>query len=359
MKCPECDLEQPDDTAICSGCGLSFEMWRKHMKDSPVTPKEPTAGTETPLHIKRFGSEGPVEKPVAGAEALIRITRFGSSDFVEKPAPGAKTSSPSPQSGSAGSAKVPAPKAPEKKPTPGEKVSNQGPRSGSAGSMKEPASKPPEKKPVPAEKVSSQSPQIKSADSVEKLTPASEPPGGKKGFKWTPIRSAGLGLVVILAVTAFYFTNRTPPPVPAQVETTPVPTDQSTSGTSSTPSDITPTVSPFPTSTPVMSLAITTPSPAEPAVPVVPVKAHPRKHIRSFIPTPTHNPASEETTAATPVSPVTTEKNSSGPASAISRSTPTEEPLPVYSAEEAVTETATPSPTSIPVSSDQPESTGP
>jgi len=28
MKCPECDLEQPDSTVLCAKCGLSFEAWR-------------------------------------------------------------------------------------------------------------------------------------------------------------------------------------------------------------------------------------------------------------------------------------------------------------------------------------------
>src|SRR5580658_8263794 len=44
MKCPECDLEQPENTAICAGCGLSFEMWRQHNPSADLSkqasPKE-------------------------------------------------------------------------------------------------------------------------------------------------------------------------------------------------------------------------------------------------------------------------------------------------------------------------------
>jgi hypothetical protein len=44
MKCPECDLEQPENTSICAGCGLSFEMWRQHNPGADLStqasPKE-------------------------------------------------------------------------------------------------------------------------------------------------------------------------------------------------------------------------------------------------------------------------------------------------------------------------------
>src|SRR5581483_12395062 len=41
MKCPECDLEQPDSTAVCSNCGLSFEVWRQHNPDFEKKASEP------------------------------------------------------------------------------------------------------------------------------------------------------------------------------------------------------------------------------------------------------------------------------------------------------------------------------
>jgi hypothetical protein len=47
MKCPECDTEQPDDTAVCKGCGLNFSMWVAHTGESLKTvavPSEEKAG---------------------------------------------------------------------------------------------------------------------------------------------------------------------------------------------------------------------------------------------------------------------------------------------------------------------------
>ncbi len=77
MKCPECDLEQHDNATLCSGCGLSFEMWRKHNPDlakrPPVPPKEmafPASEEEPTAKANPAPAEPPPERPETKASSI-------------------------------------------------------------------------------------------------------------------------------------------------------------------------------------------------------------------------------------------------------------------------------------------------
>lgn len=68
MKCPECDTEQPDDTAVCKGCGLNFSMWVAHtgesLKPTVAPPEEPAENpVEEPASPKAEAKSDPEEQP--------------------------------------------------------------------------------------------------------------------------------------------------------------------------------------------------------------------------------------------------------------------------------------------------------
>lgn len=70
MRCPECDLEQHDNAALCSGCGLSFAMWRQHnppaKKAAPDPPKEmtfPVPEEKSAPQDKAATTDPPMESP--------------------------------------------------------------------------------------------------------------------------------------------------------------------------------------------------------------------------------------------------------------------------------------------------------
>jgi hypothetical protein len=73
MKCPECDHEEPDNAAICSKCGLSFEVWKEMnpisasvldqdmaFPEAPDDPAPEKPHEETPA--PETSSENPAEK---------------------------------------------------------------------------------------------------------------------------------------------------------------------------------------------------------------------------------------------------------------------------------------------------------
>ena len=108
MKCPECDLEQPDSAAICAGCGLSFEMWRQanpgvdlsadapHKEMSFPGPEEETqapSGDNTPTE-KETEEEGaaPGTADHASNQGPGSASAGPTEDFPseDKPSPGAR-----------------------------------------------------------------------------------------------------------------------------------------------------------------------------------------------------------------------------------------------------------------------------
>lgn len=93
MRCPECDLEQHDNATLCAGCGLSFEMWRKHnppsAKAKPVPPKEMTF--PVPEEEKPAPQDRPVEKHISASKGESTVEEPSS-----KPSSAAGDSSPNP-----------------------------------------------------------------------------------------------------------------------------------------------------------------------------------------------------------------------------------------------------------------------
>jgi hypothetical protein len=103
MKCPECDLEQPDSTAICAGCGLSFEMWRQHNPDadlsSTAVPKEMAFAESEEASAKAGSKTEEVSTPekeqtapeTSGQEKKAKSTEPGESSAQDKPGDGNRT----------------------------------------------------------------------------------------------------------------------------------------------------------------------------------------------------------------------------------------------------------------------------
>ncbi len=60
MKCPECDLEQPDHTPVCGKCGLNFALWRIHAGETPAAKSVPE---EEPLPDEGEGAPSKEEEP--------------------------------------------------------------------------------------------------------------------------------------------------------------------------------------------------------------------------------------------------------------------------------------------------------
>jgi hypothetical protein len=214
MKCPECDLEQPENTAICAGCGLNFAMWRAH--------------TGEPLP----SSHAPAEEPTENVE---------------------KTNLP----------------------------------------------------------------EAEAKPSLEGITPtedAGNPAEKPKAFKWSPLYSLGIGLLIAVVLGVFLFSRRSHNPQPNPENTVPAPTALTT------PGEATPANSIMATGTP--GQAVDSPTPESTS-------------------TPTEIPKPKEPTA----SPVPTVDSSAGAADTSSAGDPTETPSPIPSVTTALPTAATPAKT--------------
>ena len=301
-------------------------MWRKHHDELAKPVSDPAKGAT------------PESKP------SFKITRFISSDSAEKP-----PASPSPLQSLRSPISVPPPETPakvlEKKLTPPEKSTppaKNTPPPEPAQVKKTTSSAEPPKQPVPEKKDS------QPKDAVPETKPAEKPLMKKEGFKWTPIRVIGLLLLVALVLGALYLFHQAPQPNSSVTMITPIPAEITTPGSESTPSDLTPTLTPQETNTPV---------PEKPVVPAVPVKTHKKKPAHT--PTPTVTSASGEPVAATQAGAAVPGETPSAPASSAPVATPTEETLPVYSADETALASPTPSAVSTPIPTVKPASKEP
>lgn len=99
MKCPECDLEQPDNTIVCAKCGLDFQVWREANPEPVMAAPTPPPGPEPPSPVEVPAPSSQAEEPVPGA--------------LKETAAGVEASSRGSSSGSAGSLGEPAPTAPD------------------------------------------------------------------------------------------------------------------------------------------------------------------------------------------------------------------------------------------------------
>ena len=139
----------------------------------------------------------------------------------------------------------------------------------------------PEEKPAPAiakPLQDSQTEEPPNTGSIEETIP-----GDKKGFKWTPLYSAGLGLFAALALAGFFFSHRSSKPTPNQAEGNILPIGTLTPTISFTPGTETPIASPQTTGTPENGLLLKTPTPLSETAPI---KAQSAKPASTFTPTP-------------------------------------------------------------------------
>jgi hypothetical protein len=95
MKCPNCDLEQPDQSESCPACGLIFDKWRaRHMElENPDTSEPPVGQTlaevEEALAKPSPGSFGKYSVYIYGL--VLVVAAFGGWFFSIRnrpPAPG-------------------------------------------------------------------------------------------------------------------------------------------------------------------------------------------------------------------------------------------------------------------------------
>ena len=235
MKCPECDLEQPDDTAICANCGLSFEAWHAH-NPAAVKPA-PDSGMTFPVQEE------------------------------EEPAPREKDEPD-----------------PEEEPTPEE---------------------------------------TSPSAETPKTTTENPPTVEKKSFKWSPLHSAGLGLITVVVLTVLICARRSPPPAPGAGEASSPATPEVSSAESVTPALGSPTASATLIATPVNSLLPDAPTAVLSAAPVHHQPKNPEPAV-----TPAENLSPEKSAAAAKDEPVTMEIPSDESA-AKPADTSTEAPSPV------------------------------
>jgi hypothetical protein len=389
MKCPECDLELIDDSPICPRCGLSLEMWNKHMKDVPEAFKE--AGLKIIRHGEEPASPSPAAPPPRSPtptppptppsppvpkESVLKITH-GDAYFSEKPAPGPQPPVPTPQSRSAAPtvtrtvtpktpplsapSKVEGPGIPEKKPAPSSTASP--PRSStpaekavppplSAPGKVEGPVPPAAKKPMPESGPVSRPSPAKDAVQAEPApsstisptrssTPvpepeAPQPPEEEKKLRRALFWTVVIALAAALAGTALFILFHQPSRThPALNTPNPAPTDFPTPGGNAA------TVTPVKTIAP---LSVPAGNPPKAAAPVEKAQPRPEKSSPAFKWDEKYGSEEPEETPAQ--NPDHLQESPEGQESSALQTPPAEEVLPENADEETSPETAAPDPSS-------------